>query len=231
MYTTTPSFATIAGELSDTQHGARTGPANAHEQADIGGGFPVGTEVAPSGFFSGDTDNGFFRGAADEFAFSQGGVEGARFLRVGGTLARLRLRSSAIAANAIAELNADEIGGTINLDSRSSGMASAAIALLPKGGDIRLAAHLANWVKVSGGAGGVNPAISAEGMAQVGVQFVLSINATGVIGMKRDADVAALETAVLIRRKDAGGVAATVSVTLGAVDSGGAGFRLLRVAN
>lgn len=69
--------------------------------------------------------------------------------------------------------------------------------------------------------------------AETGLDMYFFVDGLVAVQMllQRDAAIAALDVALQIRNKDSAGTARTSQITLGAVDSGGAGFRLLRVLN
>lgn len=192
------------------------------------GFFGDGSAAAPSITFTADPDTGLYRIGANILGFATGGVE------------RLRIDSTGL-LTATAGLT---FAGPLLFSTDNAQDIGASGANRPRdihAGGVNCYTSIALYnVTTRIGVIARHRAIVGSGtdnslalFSEIGLDMYFFVDGLVTVQMllQRDAAIAALDVALRIRNKDSAGTARTSQITLGATDSGGTGFRLLRVPN
>lgn len=188
-----------------------------------------GSAAAPGLGFSGDTDNGLYRIGADNLGLTIGGTKRWDFAAAGSTLTGTLTVSGAVtlqstlAVTGVSTLTGDVIAGTIRRG--TSDGADDSFLLLASGG------------AATSDRGGYLASYGNEHANMGRIHLVSGNHASGYISLYTGADVevgrfdqsaTATHTRLLVWDVDNGQLE---RVTVGAADSGGAGFKVLRIPN
>lgn len=214
------AYAKDSGGIS--QLFARTDDGTVQQLTPVGG-FPAGAVATPGLPVLGDLDTGFYSPGADQLSIAVGGVQAARFLLNGVT--------------GEGQLDIPQLGSaadpSVRLGQADTGLyAPAAGQVGISGGGIGTVRFTSTQILCDQPGSAGAPSYSWNGDSNTGINNSAADTMRFVTGgaarFEIDANVAADETALMV---SIAGAAGLVRVSVGANDSGGLGFRLLRVPN